>query len=225
MPRSSPSDIDPYVWLRKGQRRRLYAGFNFPAATPVSSTFTGADSTTSLGTADTGQAWTNRVGVFGITSNKGYSVGAVANGNIATVSTGAGPARTVQADMATDATNTHLFGLVPLLVDANNFVVVSDFAATATIAVKIGGAFGATVNLGSMPGVSGSGAAAFTYKTTISPTGFIQAYVNGAVMSGGYQLSRAEIAVLGAAGTNAGVFLSGTAGTDTTCTFDNFSAS
>lgn len=46
----------------------------------VSDTFTRADSSSSLGTADTGQAWTALAGTWGISSNKAYKVTASAQG-------------------------------------------------------------------------------------------------------------------------------------------------
>lgn len=51
----------------------------------VSDTFTRADSAVSLGSADTGQAWTAVVGTWGITSNKGYCATAGNSEKVATV--------------------------------------------------------------------------------------------------------------------------------------------
>jgi len=50
----------------------------------VSDTFDRADSTTTLGSADTGQAWTANVGTWGIASNLGY-VAAGAGQNVASL--------------------------------------------------------------------------------------------------------------------------------------------
>lgn len=59
----------------------------------VYDTFTRADSASSLGTADTGQAWSSVVGTWGITSNRGYPVTASGTGTAA-VDTGLNPATT-----------------------------------------------------------------------------------------------------------------------------------
>ena len=55
--------------------------------TRASDTFTRADSTTTLGTAETGGAWTAHVGTWGISSNQAYCPTS-AGLNIATVDTG-----------------------------------------------------------------------------------------------------------------------------------------
>jgi hypothetical protein len=57
-------------------RRSLMAaaGFAAPPAPVVTDTFTRADSTTTMGNAETGQAWSALGGVWGILSNKGYPV-------------------------------------------------------------------------------------------------------------------------------------------------------
>jgi len=94
------------------------AGFN----TMVSDTFTRANDSSHLGSADTGQAWTAQLGTWGIASNTaycsdGYSTG---NGGSATVDGGAG-VREVQVEISTKPQNSCYIGLVMRYSDSNNY--------------------------------------------------------------------------------------------------------
>lgn len=60
--------------MRVGLCRKAAAGGGGGGSTLVSDAFNRADSTTSLGTADTGQTWTALAGTWGISSNKAYQV-------------------------------------------------------------------------------------------------------------------------------------------------------
>lgn len=61
----------------------------FHHATNVSDAFTRADSSTSIGTADTGQSWTNSTGTWGIKTNQAYlATAAVSGANLATITGG-----------------------------------------------------------------------------------------------------------------------------------------
>lgn len=86
----------------------------------VSDTFTRANSTTTLGSTDTGQAWTAQVGTWGISSNAAY----VATGpglNKATVETGLTACTVAVAISGATVTSR---GLVLRWVDTNNYLTV-----------------------------------------------------------------------------------------------------
>lgn len=82
----------------------------------VSSTFDGANSTTTLGTSNTGQPWTSLTGTWGVSNNKAYLVSGTSN-NIAYVDAGK-----VDVSVSTDITWGNSGGLALRVVDANNFI-------------------------------------------------------------------------------------------------------
>lgn len=182
-----------------------------------------ADSSSSMGTADIGGAWNPRVGTWGITSAKGYCV-SNANTQIATIGTVSTPGE-VGADLATDAIQNHVNGLVPLWVDINNCLLVQYYQGALTLFTRVAGTQTARVTLTpAAAGLNATGTDAFNASCAVDPTTFLVTLkINGAVVSNSYTLSAGEIAAFASA-VNAGVFLSWVSGTNTACTFDNFYA-
>jgi len=88
----------------------------------VSDSFTRANSTTSAGTTDTGQAWSPLVGTWGIASNRVYCV-SDANGDILSVDTGITNS-TISAifNCQTSGANQRFFNLMFHGLDATNFL-------------------------------------------------------------------------------------------------------
>lgn len=84
----------------------------------VSDAFNRADSTTTLGTADTGQAWTALSGTWGISSNQAYCVDAN-DGRVAAIETGSTD-QTVTVT-ATIPNSSSYPGVLARLTDADNF--------------------------------------------------------------------------------------------------------
>lgn len=121
--------------LLRGARRRRFAGYI------VFDSFTRADSAVSLGTSDTGHAWTAHVGTWGVSSNKAYcpTASGVAQ-NLATVQTNISTA-TVQAIVS----GTWATGQPWLLfryTDTSNYMLISaQTANTVEIFKNVAGAF------------------------------------------------------------------------------------
>lgn len=85
--------------LLRGARRRRFAGYI------VFDSFTRADSAVSLGTAETGHAWTALAGTWGISSNQARLVtDSAANNNAAVVDSGRADNFTVSMRVATTGT-------------------------------------------------------------------------------------------------------------------------
>lgn len=107
---------------------------NSGPTTVVSDSFNRADSSTSLGSADTGQAWTALVGTWGITSNQAYNpVGGGDNQCTAVVDAGVSDC-TVQVTKP----NSHDAGFVFRVVDANNYLM---FTEAGVLYKRVGGGF------------------------------------------------------------------------------------
>lgn len=89
-----------------------------PPAYTVHDTFTRADSTTTLGTTDTGQAWTAHTGTWGIVSNQGYLV-TQSGDSVATVNS-------TKSDIDMTCTIKHVTetSLVFRAIDNNNYLLV-----------------------------------------------------------------------------------------------------
>jgi hypothetical protein len=89
----------------------------------VSDSFDRSNSTTSLGTADTGQAWTAANGTWGISSNKAYLVSATGQA-VATVNAEIADIE-MTCDITLSSTNNRAdTGLVLRFIDNNNYLVV-----------------------------------------------------------------------------------------------------
>jgi hypothetical protein len=99
------------------------------SATLASDTFTRADSTTTLGTAETGGPWSARVGTWGIASNKAYLVSG--STGIATV-----PMLADGTTQVTISTIAGRAGMVFRVQDANNYWVITDSFGFATYNVN-----------------------------------------------------------------------------------------
>jgi len=187
--------------------------------TTVSDTFTRADSATSLGSADTGQAWTAQSGTWGISSNRPYIAVRSGGADVATlVGLNSG---IISVDIATtavaDATNR---GLVFRLADSSNFLEVAlvDVAGTDRV-VRIGKRVA-----GVFTQLAVSSAAQWTVGATITlraeVTGNrITGFING-VSAVGYYLTTAENAAF--TGTNCGFYVGTAANDDALGRFDNF---
>jgi len=84
----------------------------------VSDSFNRADSTTSLGTADTGQAWTALTGTLGINGNAAYAV--VTSNSVAVIDSGLADG-TVQVKLTATATGSVMPRLIFRCTDASNY--------------------------------------------------------------------------------------------------------
>lgn len=89
-----------------------------PPATTIDDSFNRADSATTLGNTDTGQAWTANRGTWGISSNQAYCVTAVDN-DLASVDWGS-PNMTVSVKMVAQALQ-RFYGVVARMTDASNY--------------------------------------------------------------------------------------------------------
>lgn len=83
--------------------------------------FDRADSASSLGTAESGQAWTAGSGTWGISNRRGYLVTASGTEGCAVVDLGV-PADWIQADLQYKASGTPDPGLLIRYVDSNNYI-------------------------------------------------------------------------------------------------------
>jgi hypothetical protein len=179
------------------------------------------NSSSSLGTADVGGAWTAQSGTWGITSNAGYTVSGT-NGGIATLTLSTTP-EDVGTTIVTDAIDTHVHGLLPLYVDANNYLVITYFGGSLVITTVVGGASNARNTVTGITGLPASGVASFLARVTVNPaTSVVTAYINGLVAAT-YTLVAGELAAFGAA-TKTGLFFSWTSGTATAATFNDYYA-
>jgi hypothetical protein len=111
----------------------------------ITDSFNRADSTTTLGNADTGQAWTNVTGVLGISSNQAYRVTAVSNEAVALLETGITD-MIVKGTPVSGVTN-RIVGLIGRATDGNNFyLVLTDGSSVGQLYKKVAGTF---IQLGS----------------------------------------------------------------------------
>ncbi len=106
----------------------------------ITDSFNRADSTTTLGNADTGQAWTNAVGVLGISSNQAYRVSAVSNEAVALLDTGTAE-QIVKGTPISGITN-RIVGLIGRATDSNNFYIcLTDGSSVGQLYKKVSGSF------------------------------------------------------------------------------------
>jgi len=108
-----------------------------PAGPLAEDSFDRADSTTTLGTADSGQAWTADVGTWGINGNKGYRVGTT-DGAMATIDVGAAD-QTVSAVAVLVNGNYH--GVVARMTDTNNFYLAQGNNARTQLYKRVAGTY------------------------------------------------------------------------------------
>ena len=187
-----------------------------------SDAFGRADSTTSLGTADVGGAWTARQGTGGIISGKGYSVTG-ADSDLFTL-TLASPAAEVGADIATDAIQSHVDGIMLRWVDANNNLRISyQLSGAGAVAIRSRVAGTTTTRMSVSGAVPTSGSSSFTGAATINPSNVVQCLINGVQVGTAYTLTPTEITAFGAS-LNVGWHLVKVSGTASASTIDNFYA-
>jgi hypothetical protein len=149
--------------------------------TYVNDTFTRADSASSLGSADTGQAWDVASGIWGIASNKGQYVsgGGFAHADIESTQADG----TVQCDLTGTAGGGE-FGIIARWADANNFLML-DFGYDtgpghwiAQLYKRVAGTF---TPLGSPVDTGKTQAAAWTAKMVLNGSS-ITCYVDTTVL-------------------------------------------
>ena len=187
----------------------------------VFDSFTRANSASTLGTpTEKGSAWTARVGTWGITSNKGYTVSATNNAIATTALTT--PATQLSGTIVTAAINTQSHGIIYRYVDVNNYGYVSFFTGAWSINTGVAGVFNTRGSGTIGNGIGTTGAQNFNTIIKISGANLITLYVNGIFMAS-YTLTAGEIAAL-AASLNVGANLSYSSGTNTGATIDNFRA-
>lgn len=142
--------------------------------TVVSDTFTRADSAATLGSAETGQAWTANAGTWGISSNKGYVATAGGANDIATVNAGVADC-SVQVTITAGAITGQ--GVILRLTDVNNYVYC--FASDSThlvIGTDVASSFNTLANQ------AYSWSSGDTLKVVLSGQS-VSAYVNGALIT------------------------------------------
>lgn len=121
------------------------------AGVNITDSFTRADSTTTLGTTDTGQAWTAVSGTWGIGTNRAYKPSGA--GDHAAVVEAAATDVTATVTLATAAA---FYGLAPRVVDANNlWIVYYNTASTMLLTKIVGGAYTVVGNTGTLTTTTG----------------------------------------------------------------------
>ncbi len=127
--------------------------YNTSGFSTITDSFNRADSTTTLGNADTGQAWTSAIGVHGISSNQAYRVTAVSNEGTALLETGITD-MIVKGTPISGVTN-RFVGLIGRADDASNFYVVfTDANTLSALYKKVSGSFiQLGTNFGAISGV------------------------------------------------------------------------
>lgn len=191
------------------------------AATVIGSdTFTRSDSASTLGTAETGGAWTAQAGTWGITGGKAYAASNT-DGNTATL-TFASPPSSISAVLTTDAIDTHGWCVVPRYADANNCLRVwfnTHNPGSVQVQTIIAGV-GANVMTSPTTVLPTSGAASFTALVTIDPvTNVVRCYVDGVQAGTDYTLTSSALSAFGSSAT-AGFRYSFHSGTATAATID-----
>lgn len=176
-------------------------------------TFTGADSSTTPGNADTGQVGTSWLGTHGITSNKLYTVTGT-NGATYTYAL-ATPTSRVDATIVTDTIQTHVHGLTLRYIDVNNRLLVTTFGGAISIGTQVAGVFNARTTVNTSPA---TGAANFVLSATVIGAG-VTVLVNGVQITQYTLTSGEQTAFLASA--NAGTWFSWSAGSATVATIDN----
>ncbi len=184
--------------------------------TLASDTFTRANSSSTLGTATTGGAWTARTGTWGINNNKAYTVTAT-TGNEATLTCASQP-DTISLDFATANIQTTAFTPIARWVDANNVLRlgIAGNAGKVSIVTTVAGVGNTRASSGVI--LPTTGAASGTLSMTIL-SNVVTAYLNG-VQACQYTLSGGEVTAFGSS-VIVGIEQRGTGSGNTA---DNFSA-
>jgi uncharacterized protein YjdB len=156
--------------------------------------FTRTSSTTTLGSATTGGAWTAQAGTWGITSNQGYSVTGATN-DLATLTCASQP-DFVQCDFSTLSIGG--YGLSPVLrwVDASNMLrlgYVGNAGALALVS-RVAGTNTVRMNTGVI--LPTTGTASGTLAASIV-SNVVTVYLNGTAVGTPYTLSGTEITAFG----------------------------
>lgn len=155
-----------------------YPGSFYPGATTVvTDSFTRSDSTSTLGSADTGQAYTAHSGIWGISSNKGYCVTTGSTDCVATLDAGVS-----DFGVSVDITYNNAYpSLVFRGVNATNYLMVLMYGDSAgggpylNLFKRVSGSY---TSLATWPSAFSSGT---TYQIAIRCSGSsIIGYVNGA---------------------------------------------
>lgn len=143
------------MFVRQLYRRQGTAGNAvalLSGSTIVSDQFNRSNSTTAIGTADTGQTWTNTAGTWGINGNAAYVATPSGANDLATVDSGKSDG-SVQA-VITAGTMTGQ-GLIIRLTDANNYIYIfASDTSTLIIGTDVAGSFN-TIATGARAWVSG----------------------------------------------------------------------
>ena len=209
--------------LKKIIRRRRFGVATDPLSGYLAfASFTQADSTTSLGTAEKGGVWTNQQGTAGTIGNRAYFPSNVST-NVATLTLSAA-AGEVGADFATTDI-AHPMALCLRLAASSTYLKVTFTSGIVQLLAISGGS--PTTRI-SVPQASstlpGSGAAAFTASATIDPvTNSVQLYVNAGAIGTPYTLSAGEITSF-AASLKSGLSVSSAIPGPTNSTAKNFYA-
>lgn len=105
----------------------------------VTDSFNRADSSTGIGTADSGQSWVNQGGTWGISSNQAFTATAAGDGQSTAVVDSGESDGTVSAIMATLQTDN---GLCFRVVDNSNYLMVTvSFGSSIIIYERVAGGF------------------------------------------------------------------------------------
>lgn len=140
--------------------------------TVASDTFTRADSATTLGSAETGQAWTSLAGTWGISANQAYN--AVVGGSKYVVVDAGVSDCTVQVTLVTGGTD---FGLILRAVDSNNLLRLYPESGAIQLGQYVAGSFSAIGTVGSGLTFNANG----VLKVAMSGPSFTISY-NGVVL-------------------------------------------
>jgi hypothetical protein len=174
----------------------------------LSDAFNRADSTTSLGSADTGGAWTAQQGTWGILSNEGYLATSAGDGQCVATLDASSADGTLSAKLSFG--NSPDFGLIFRFSDNNNYSVATNdvsFSATLVLYKRVAGSF---TSLGSASNMATGG----TLSVELSGgTGNITVKKNG--------VSAITSSDTAHGGTKYGLRVYG--GASLTCGFDDFS--
>lgn len=200
-PTNAPAGASPVtgVWLQGAMKGRAsLARFDdFTSDGGVSDTFNRPDSATSLGTADTGQAWqvTNPATVYGISANTAYQVSDDTSVDPrAAIIYGTAPASFAQVSIAYPST-TLAQGLILRAVDSSNLLLVQINDTDLTLWKRDAGAW---ISLSPTTATATNANTTVVVRGEVTPAGVFTGYRNGvAVVS--YTLTAAELTKFGAA--------------------------
>lgn len=113
--------------------------------TPITDSFNRADNASSVGTTDTGQAWTTNNGTMGINSNELYCT-ALSSDAVCTVDSTITDVRV--KGVPTTTLVGRYFGVVGRCVDNNNYYLAQSDSAASSIYKKVAGSFTQLANFG-----------------------------------------------------------------------------